>query len=100
MRIRDLLVHRLRAGFVPLVAALIVLAAVVYVPKEDSGPLILIGVTLFVAATLFINNRVRCPRCRENLVGVVGPFPFSFMNRASANFCPKCGISLDERISP
>jgi ribosomal protein S27AE len=59
------------------------------------------GVAVALIASLFIRNRLRCPRCgtdfREARLEKLGRW--SFDSRGSAGLwdaCPHCGVSFDE----
>ena len=66
---------------------------------QDTGQIIgwvlfVIGfITVFVGTMLYL--RIRCPKCGK---------PFIILNPAKlardVKFCPSCGVSLDDEISP
>jgi hypothetical protein len=55
--------------------------------------LTIIGFAGFAGAILGLVFLVRCPRCG----GILGGFPLSF-GKMRVNFCPYCGVSLDEQL--
>jgi hypothetical protein len=72
---------------------------------SGNGPLSLIfflpGFVGFLVSIVALILFVRCPRCRFNfgpLSMQLGSLPFGSSARL-VNFCPHCGVSLDESLS-
>jgi hypothetical protein len=51
-----------------------------------------------VAAFLWMNLAIRCPRCGGNLGTTPAAFPFSFSKKRRFNYCLYCGVSVDEPV--
>jgi hypothetical protein len=67
----------------------------------DRGPgavsLAVVGMLVFAGAILALNYFVKCPKCRANLGRTVAvPIALSFGSGPKVNFCPYCGVNLDE----
>ena len=62
-----------------------------------SSPLFAIAFIPFIAAIFFINFGVRCPRCEGNLAMTPAAYP-TFSRKHRFNFCPYCGVSVDEQV--
>lgn len=60
-------------------------------------PLFFVGMLLFVGAILAIQFVVRCPRCSAPLGQIALTIAFGWLRRR-VNFCPYCGVSLDEPV--
>lgn len=62
--------------------------------------LVFVPVAGFVACALSLFFAIRCPRCRGSfghLAGYLKP-RFAFIARP-VNYCPYCGVSLDEPVA-
>lgn len=56
-----------------------------------------LGMLLFLGAILALNWLVKCPRCRANLSRTIAmTVGLSWGSGPKVNFCPYCGLSLDE----
>jgi hypothetical protein len=56
-----------------------------------------LGMLVFVGAILALNWAVKCPRCRANLGRTIAmTVGLSWGSGPKVNFCPYCGVSLDE----
>jgi len=67
----------------------------------DKPPPVLmaIGVILFGGAILAFYWVVRCPKCKTRLINTVGmAIAFQWGSRGKVNFCPYCGVNLDEPV--
>lgn len=56
-------------------------------------PLFIVGGILFAVAVIGL-QRVRCPKCAAPLGQFAMPIAIAW--RRKINFCPYCGVSLDE----
>ncbi len=55
------------------------------------------GVLLFVGAMLVMQRIVKCPKCNAQLGRTIAmPVAFGWGSGPKVNFCPYCGVSLDE----
>ena len=55
------------------------------------------GLLLFAGAMFVVRKLVRCPKCQANLGRTIAlPVAFSWGSGPRVNFCPYCGVSLDE----
>jgi hypothetical protein len=58
-----------------------------------------VGFVMFGGAIFALQGIVRCPRCKAKLGRTVAmPIAFSWGSGPKVNFCPFCGVSLDERL--
>jgi hypothetical protein len=56
-----------------------------------------LGAVVFMGAILAFNWAIRCPRCRANLGRTIAmPLGLSWGSGPKINFCPYCGVNLDE----
>ena len=61
------------------------------------GPLFFVGFAVFGGAIITLLFFVKCPKCKARF-GQLGPeIAFRVWGRRQVNFCPYCGVSLDER---
>jgi len=61
------------------------------------GLLPLAGFVLFFGAILAMQWIVRCPKCQAKLGQTIAmPLAFSWGRGPKVNFCPYCGVNLDE----
>jgi hypothetical protein len=57
------------------------------------------GMLVFMGAILALNWAIKCPRCRANLGRTIAmPLGLSWGSGPQINFCPYCGVSLDEPL--
>ncbi len=66
---------------------------------EDHGPALVLvpfAFLLFGGAIVTYLFVIRCPRCKVRFGNVAGEMAFHWGTRARVNFCPYCGVSLDE----
>lgn len=57
----------------------------------------LLGGLLFGGAILAMQGVVKCPKCRANLGRTIAmPVAMSFGSGPKINFCPYCGVHLDQ----
>jgi hypothetical protein len=100
--IRDYIKRRVRWLFaVGILGWLILPASQLLWPAEKSAlPLAAVGMIVFFGAILALNYFVKCPRCRANLGRTIAmPLALSFGSGPKINFCPYCGVSLDEPVT-
>lgn len=58
-----------------------------------------LGILLFAGAMLAMQRLVKCPKCKARLARTVGmPIAFSWGSGPRVNFCPYCGVNLDEPV--
>ena len=77
--------------------ALAVALAIFFERETKDSPLFFIAIIPFLAAVVFINFGVRCPRCKGNLSMTPAAYP-TFSKKHRFNFCPYCGVSVDENV--
>ena len=75
---------------------LLIVAVSLLVQGKPSPAVTAIGIGGFFIAMLFMFFLVRCSCCNANLgkFGVV--HPFGVRTKRGINFCPYCGVNLDE----
>lgn len=55
------------------------------------------GFVLFGGSILALQRIARCPKCKANLARTIAmPLSLSWGSGPKINFCPYCGVSLDE----
>jgi hypothetical protein len=68
-------------------------------PEDGAGLLPIVGFAIFGGAILALQWAVRCPKCRARLAQTVGMYiAFQWGRRQRVNFCPFCGVNLDEPV--
>jgi hypothetical protein len=73
------------------------LVAPAHIRNRTAGAFYLTGLMVFGAAVL-VARRTSCPACSEpigKMIGMSVAFPFF---RKPANFCPYCGVHLDQAV--
>jgi hypothetical protein len=79
----------------------IVLTTSMHVDGKPPSPLIAVGFLIFFGAVVAIQWAIRCPRCSARLGQEMGMrIGLSLFGKKQPNFCPYCGVSLDEPCSP
>ena len=59
----------------------------------------IVGFVIFGGAILALQRFVRCPKCKARLGQTIAmPVAFSWGSGPKVNFCPFCGVKLDEPI--
>ena len=59
----------------------------------------IVGFVMFGGAILALQMIVRCPKCRARLGRTIAmPVAFAWGSGPKVNFCPFCGVKLDEPI--
>jgi hypothetical protein len=57
----------------------------------------MVGFVMFGGAILALQWIVRCPKCKARLGRTIAmPVAFGWGSGPKVNFCPYCGVSLDE----
>ena len=97
--IRDRLKRRVRwAMAIGFTGLLIAIVGPVGIPKEYAS-LIAIGPIMFVGAIFTVQWFTKCPKCETRLGQEMSQrIAFTFFGK-KPNFCPYCGVSLDEHCS-
>jgi len=68
------------------------------VTRERQQPYVpFAAMAVFASAALGMQFLVRCPRCKVRLGQIGVQVAFSFL-KPTVNFCPYCGVSLDEPL--
>lgn len=71
-------------------------------PDEVPVPpaaIVVAGFVLFGGAILVLQRIVRCPRCKARLAQTIAmSVAFSWGSGPKVNFCPYCGVSLDQPL--
>lgn len=65
------------------------------VPKHPPPVLAICGFVLFGVAALLLQLWVRCPKCSRRL-GQTIALPVAFGGTKAPNYCPFCGVDLDQ----
>ncbi len=100
--IRDHIKSRVRLCFAFAIGGwlLIALGGALASSLPDSVPraaLPLAGFLLFGGSLLAMQWTVRCPKCKAKLGQTIAmPLAFSWGSGSKVNFCPFCGVNLDE----
>lgn len=57
----------------------------------------LAGFVVFFGALVALQRRIQCPRCQAKLAQTIAmPLAFKWGPGPQVNFCPFCGVNLDE----
>jgi hypothetical protein len=96
---RQYLSRRIRWLGVVGIAGWLLFAATGFFGVHQKGgpppPLVFAGFALFGGAAL-LTQRVKCPRCSTALGQLTFSLAFNFTKKRQINFCPYCGVNLDE----
>jgi len=58
-----------------------------------------VGLALFFGAILALQRLVKCPNCKARLGQTIAmPLALSWGSGPKVNFCPFCGVNLDEPV--
>jgi hypothetical protein len=95
--IRTALRRKLLLTYIALaIAAVCVFAFRELIDQQMESLAIGFGALVAVAALLFVNLGLRCPRCNGNLAMTAQGAAFSLRKKHRVSFCQYCGVSLDE----
>ena len=100
--IRDYIKRRVRWAFAVGVLGWLTLPLSQFAGHEEPGnkvgaALPALGMLVFLGAILALNWLIKCPRCRANLSRTIAmTVGLSWGSGPKVNFCPYCGVSLDE----
>ena len=97
MTIRSYIARKVALGFGAAFIGFLFAVAVMLFNEGENSPFFVLAFIPFIAAILFINFGVRCPRCKGNLAMTPAAYP-NFSRKHRFNFCPYCGVSVDESI--
>jgi hypothetical protein len=78
-------------------ALLVVLALLFDGGGKGDPPIFLVAFVPLVAAVVYVNFGLRCPRCKGNLAMTPAAYP-SFSTKHRFNYCPYCGVSVDDQL--
>jgi hypothetical protein len=68
-----------------------------YTGDKVGAGLPVLGMVIFLGAILAFNWLIKCPRCRAKLSRTIAmTVGLSWGSGPKVNFCPYCGVSLDE----
>ena len=101
MTIREYIRRRVVVGYgLIFLGMALFIASVVFFPGDvgEVLPIPLIAFIPFFAAIVYIHFGLRCPRCRGNLAMTPAAYP-TFSKKYRFNYCPYCGVSVDEQLS-
>jgi hypothetical protein len=100
MIIRDYIKRRVWACMAVAVGGWLLVPLSAAALGDKPNPLFMMaGPVLFGGAILAMYWAVRCPKCKARLAQTVGmATAFQWGSRAKVNFCPYCGVSLDEPV--
>src|SRR5579862_1203729 len=94
--IRDHIRRRVRVLSTVSVGAWLLFPLSAAISRGHDPPLMaIIAAVLFASAFLYLQLAVRCPKCVRRL-GQTIAMPVAFAGKSAPNFCPYCGVSLDE----
>jgi hypothetical protein len=70
------------------------------VPGTMREPVLpVLGFLMFGGPILVMQRVVRCPKCKANLARTIAmPVAFTWGSGPRVNFCPYCGVSLDQEL--
>jgi hypothetical protein len=100
--IRDYLKSRVRRCFAVAIAGWLLIALGASFAKDlppDIPPFALpiVGFVLFGGSILALQRIAKCPKCKANLGQTIAmPLALNLGSGPRINFCPYCGVSLDE----
>jgi hypothetical protein len=95
--IRDYLKRRIRWLMAAVVGGWLLFPLSAAVPRETRPLVLALGGILFGGAILAINYLIKCPRCSAKVGQTIAmPLAFSWGSGPRINFCPYCGVSLDQ----
>lgn len=104
MTIRSYLAKRKKHfGYWSIASFAILVVAAVAGDALDSPPLFALAIAAFISYALsvvFYRYRVRCPRCSDNIgrhTSYFGVRRTLFFD--TVNYCPFCGVHLDEPVA-
>lgn len=67
--------------------------------RIPEGALSAVGVAVFAIAMLAMQRIAKCPKCMAKLGRTIAmPLAFSWGSGPKINFCPYCGVNLDEPL--
>jgi hypothetical protein len=95
--IRTYIRRRLILGFGSAFIGFLFAVVVMLFKEGETSPFFALAFIPFIAAIFFINFGVRCPRCEGNLAMTPAAYP-NLSKKHRFNFCPYCGVSVDEDI--
>lgn len=97
--IREYLKRRVWALSAVAVGAWLLFPVSALISKGHEPPVTtVIAAVIFGSAILCLQLAVKCPKCARRL-GQTIAMPVAFAGKRAPNFCPYCGISLDESAS-
>jgi hypothetical protein len=103
MKIRDYLAKRKeRIGYWAIASFVILIVALIAGDALESPSLLALAFASFIsyiASVAFHHYSVRCPRCKSNIgrhISYFGVRKTLFFD--TVNYCPFCGVHLDESV--
>lgn len=66
---------------------------------KPQPPLMLLGLALLAGALIALQFAIKCPRCSQRLGQEIGMRVGVSIWKKPPNFCPYCGVSLDQPCS-
>jgi len=96
--IRDYLKRRVRWAMAILIGGWVLFASSI-VTHMDNPVLNIVGALMFGGGILFMNWGNKCPRCAARLGQLAVTMAIPGL-KPQPNFCPYCGVSLDEPREP
>lgn len=102
MTIRDLVNKKKRnAAIVYFVAFPVFIISILVGINYNYKPIILFAVAAFIimfVSLFYLLYGIRCPRCRNFLGPITSYFGWPFSISKKINYCPFCGIKMDEIV--
>jgi hypothetical protein len=104
MTIRDYIKRRMWTWIALAIGSWLLVGLTAAVSKGGHGALPallpLLGFAGFAGAIIGINFFVKCPKCKASLAHTIGMYvAFQWAGRRQVNFCPFCGVNLDEPVA-
>ena len=97
--IRDVIKRRMRWLTLVAIAGWLLVGLSIQFPRngQPPPPLVIVGFLVFAGALLAMQRAVRCLKCSTPLGKIAATIAFGLWGRR-VNFCPYCGVSLDEPV--
>ena len=94
--IRERLTRQWRITYALTLPAIAVGTGLAYVGHDQIA--IYLIMAFAVAAVVYANLVMKCPKCRHSLVMAGSAMPQLKQKSVRQNFCPGCGVSFDESV--
>jgi hypothetical protein len=103
MTIREYIKRRMWTWLALAIGCWLLIALTAVIAKgAHYGPAVflpLVGFAGFASAIVGLTFFVKCPKCKARLAQTIGMYvAFQWGGRRQVNFCPFCGVNLDEPV--